>query len=310
MEQELPQEESHGYQADMPAPSDLRLISVVKINFSFINLNVQGLIQIFFNKNHFQTERINIIVNFDERFADVRPSLNWETFEEKIIGFICEKGVNFHLSNELKKKLDEKVNYKDFEDYHKFVQNEQIDDLYEFFKTFLNHHFNDNDFKLMLDLENITEEDFKNRAPDEDIALIGENDDQMLDAEAQIQLEGECVLAPVFGTPVYDLVVGDVIFVRVREVNADFFLTKSDKPVQQEAFIKSIFHDDMIGHTIIAELRPGVQVKIIETEDVKFKCIPKEEKSFFRKLFSSFFNVYILLFLLIFAIILFVIIRM
>lgn len=288
------------------------VIAVLKIGFSFLSVDVHGLAEIFFNTVHYQTERINAVVNFDREIFTTSPSLHWKLFEEKIIDLICTRDFNYRLSNELKKKLDEYINYRKFEEFQILLKSGNIEELRLFMGDMLSGLYNVPEYKLLLELEFISLNDFQNRAAEEQVVLVDEDGMSELDVlDQDTILEGELVLAPVFGIPIMEVAVGDVLFVRVQEPERENRLSpmRHERPIQQEAIVRSVIHDDLIGHTVFAELRPGVLIKAIETEDVKVKCIPQEHRPFLRRFASTVLNWYVLLFILLFIIILFVIMQ-
>jgi hypothetical protein len=114
---------------------------------------LNALAQIFFNTTHLQIERVNLVAGFDERYFAVSPSLEWPEFEKTIINYICERSFNFKLSNELKHKLSEYLNFEDFEKFQLMLSEHNMDGLNEMLRDFIIRHYATTDFRLVLELE-------------------------------------------------------------------------------------------------------------------------------------------------------------
>lgn len=285
-----------------PDPAAGQTIYVAKVAFSFLSLDVHGLLEVFFNGAHYKIERINAIVDFNQRVFEVNPSLPWREFEARIIALICERGFNFRLSNDLRRRLDEEINYRKFEEYQLLVKAPGGPGLEDFFRSLLSTLYNAAECKLILETQTISEAEFAERAADEEVVLVDE-DGQAAEA-AETIIEGELVLAPLFGVPIGELAVGDQVRVRPWEKGKKPSPYTKERPEAQLAFIKSVIHDVAFGHTVFAELRPGVLVRCIETEDVLVQAVQAEHRPAWRRLVGTFFNWYLLAFIAIFAVLL------
>jgi hypothetical protein len=282
-----------------------RRIAVVKTAFSFLGLEMHGLFEVFFSLAHYQCQRLNVIVDLNPHLFDINPTLGWREFEQEIIKLIGTRGFNFRLSNELKRRLEEILNYRRFEEFQLLIKEGTPDALELFLRDILIDLYGVGECRLIVETEFLEEADFADRAPDEQIVLVDE--DGMADAPAgrtpETVVDGELVLAPVFGTAVAELAVGDLIFIRVHErVSARPLGLTPPRPPAQQAFVKSIIHDDLIGHTVFAEVRPGLLAKAIETENVRVRAVKQEQ----RRMFQGFFSWFIVLFLLLFGAVLFI----
>lgn len=279
-------------------------IAVLKIAFSIPDTELNGLIQVFFNTTHLQIERVNLVAGFDQRYFSVSPSAEWPEFERTIINYICERSFNFKLSNELKHKIGEYLNFEDFENFQQRLIEHDLEGISEMLRDFLIKQYTTNDFRLVLEIENISEGDFHtDRAPDEDTILMDENGTTEMDANVAMG-QGEVVIAPVMGVPILELEVGDRIFTRVYQ--EQIFGYGATKPPQQETVVRSITHDDVSGHTLIVETKEGQLVRILEREEIKVKCIRQNGTSYLAQIFSSFFSWYILIFVVVFILIYFI----
>lgn len=280
-------------------------IAILKFALSIPDTQLNALAQVFFNTTHLQIERVNLVAGFDERYFAVSPSLPWPDFEKTIINYICERSFNFKLSNELKHKLSEYLNFEDFEKFQIMLSEHNMDGLNEMLRDFIIRHYATTDFRLVLELETITEYEFtRERAPDEETILMDENGTTELDTQV-VMGQGDVVIAPVMGVSVLELEVGDRIFVRVFP-DQQLFGYGATKPPQQETVIRSITHDDISGHTLIVETREGKLVRILEREDIKIKCVRQNTGSYFGQVFSTIFNWYILFFIAAFILIYFI----
>lgn len=279
-------------------------IAILKITFSIPEREVNGLIQVFFNTTHLQIERLNVVAGVDQRYFSISPSLDWPEFERAIIGYICERGFNFRLSNELKNKIEAYLNLEDFENFQQLLIEHDLAGINEMLQDFISRQYVSSGFRLVVKMENITEEDFHtDRAPDQDTVLIDENSSTELDTNVAMG-QGEVVIAPVMGVPIQELEAGDRIFVRVYQ--EQIFGYGSHKPPQQETTIRSITHDDVAGHTLIVETKEGQLVRILEREQIKVKYTHQKNRSYLSQVFSNLFNWYVLLFIIVFVLFYFI----
>lgn len=283
-------------------------IAILKIALSIPDTDLCALAQIFFNTTHLQIERVNLVAGFDQRYFAVSPSLDWPEFEKTIINYICERSFNFKLSNELKHKLSEFINFEEFEKFQQLLSDRDLDALNEMLRDFIIRQYATTDFRLLLEQDNITEGEFHaERVPDEETILVDENGTTELDTQV-VMGQGEVVIAPVMGVSILELEVGDRIFVRVYP-DQQIYGYASTKPPQQETVIRSITHDDVTGHTLIVETKEGQLIRILESEEIKIKCVRQDSSGYFGQVLSTVFNWYVLFFIVVFVLIYFLFIN-
>ena len=276
-------------------------ISVVKLAFGHPEISVFGLVAIFFNRNRYQVLRTDTVVNFEPRLFEINPGLRWQDFERTIIDQLTRQRLDFRLTNELRTKLDEHINYRKFEEFTTILRNHDHAQLTLFLRSFLEKLYTLPGFRTTLVIEEIFEEDFADRAPDEEVIPIAPDGDETMSTGTPYN-SATPILSPVFGTVVSEIEVGDLIHVRPQNLE-----NPDRKSLSEEAVVRSITHDDITGYTIFAELGPGRIVRLIETEDVRYRCQKPEQRGNLARFFGVFGNTWFLLFLAIFLLILFVI---
>jgi len=291
----IPDENTEPLQTEAP-------ISVVKLAFGHPEVSVFGLLAIFFNRARYQVLRTDTVVNFEARLFDVNPGMPWQDFERTIIDQLTRQHLNFRLTNELRAKLDEHINYRKFEEFSALLRTHDHERLTLFLRAFLEKLYGVPGFRTVLFLEEIFEDDFESRAPDEEVTPVAPEGEEESASSGMPFSPATPILSPVFGTVVAELEVGDSIWVRPQNPDAP-----DRKALSEEAVIRSITHDDSTGFTIFAELGPGRIVRLIETENVRYRTKKPDQRSGMARLLGIFGNSWILLFLLIFAMILFII---
>lgn len=277
-------------------------ISVVKLAFGHPEVSVYGLLAIFFHRTRYQVLRVDTVVNFEARLFEINPGIPWQDFERTIIDQLTRQHLNFRLTNELRAKLDEHINYRKFEEFSALLRTHDHERLTIFLRAFLEKLYGVPGFRTVLFLEEIFEDDFETRAPDEEVTPVAPEGEEDTDAGSTPYSPATPVLSPVFGTVVAELEVGDSIWVRPQ--NTEY---PDRKSLSEEAIIRSITHDDSIGYTIFAELGPGRIVRLIETENVRYRSRRPDQRSSMARVFGIFGNTWFLLFLVVFALILFII---
>ncbi|HOG65589.1 MAG TPA: hypothetical protein PLD82_09170, partial [Spirochaetota bacterium] len=235
-------------------------ISVVKLAFGHSEVSVFGLLAIFFNRARYQVLRTDTVVNFEARLFDVNPGIPWQDFERTIIDQLTRQHLNFRLTNELRAKLDEHINYRKFEEFSALLRTHDHERLTIFLRAFLEKLYGVPGFRTVLFLEEIFEDDFERRAPDEEVTPVAPEGEEEDVSSGTPFSPATPILSPVFGTVVAELEVGDSIWVRPQNPDAP-----DRKALSEEAVIRSITHDDSTGFTILAELGPGRIVRLIET---------------------------------------------
>lgn len=275
-------------------------ISVIKLTFGHPEASIYGLLAIFFHQTRYQVLRVDCIVSFEAHLFDINPGIAWQEFERTIIDQLTRRNLNYRFTNELRSQLDEHINYHTFEEFSALLRGKNHEGLTIFFRTFLEKLYGDPGFRTVLYFEEIAEDDFENRAPDEEVTPLAPEEEE--EPASTPYSPAVPVLSPVFGTLISELEVGDSIWVRPQ--NSE---NQDRQALSEEAVIRSITHDDSTGYIIFAELGIGRIVRLVETENVRFRSFRPDQHGRLAHIFAIFSNTWFLLFLLLFALIVFII---
>lgn len=302
------------YKDEFSDDSEQHPLDVVQLTFALFSQKLYGMVQIFFNRRHYQSNRINVAVDVDETLFQTNPEIPWVEFEQIIIEQLTRKNFNYNLSNEVKRKIDESVNYQNYEQFAEVLQKteqqvkngtgEQSDTpLALFFTDFFHKIYSDPKSKVITWWSSISEDEFQNRADESEVVLYG-TEEEMSEAGQEYtptppKRQGELVIAPVIGKPVTKLEPGDEVYIRVYE-EASYDRPGKIDMTQQAGRIATITHDNLYGHTITVELAPGDRCQIVEAEDVKVKCVSGTQEGFLSHMMVFYLFGFIMLFILLF----------
>jgi len=279
-------------------------VSIIKCGFAFPYGDIYGLMEIVFDESSLQTDIIHVVVDFDSKLFSVSPNQKWLDFENRLIDLANSNNRNERLSDKLHKKIDKHINYKNYQKVSDILSKQSRKQLKDFILNFIITLYGYPECKIIVSQQRIPLSEYdlvRNKESSGNSSFDDEYDEtEDIAFDGSEQISGELVISPIFGVPVYRLVIGDIVCVLPHELVDG----ESEVPERVKAVVESISNAEN-GAMIVAKSEDGLLFKVFEYENIKVKCFPKNRSNFMFNMFRNHFDWILILFFLLFAIFLF-----
>lgn len=279
-------------------------VSIIKCGFAFPYGDIYGLMEIVFDESNFQTDFINVVVDFDSSLFSVSPNQKWQDFEKKLLDLSNSNQINDRLSDKLRKKIDKHINYGNYQKIADILSKKSGKRLKDFILNFIVTLYGYPECKILVAQQRVplreydlirNQEGSGNHSFDDE---YDETEDVAFNGGGQVS--GELIISPIFGVPIYKLMVGDIVFVLPHEIIDN----ESEFPERTKGVVESISNAES-GANLVIKGEDGIIFKVFEYENIRVKCFPKNRGHFMFNMFRNHFDWFLIIFFLFFAFFLF-----
>lgn len=253
---------------------------ILKAKFKAIDTNTYGLFMIFLNEDMRMVENLIAVASHYSSIYDMDPSLPWFTLEESLINLKWKGDIAVNITVDLQNFLESSLDRDRGNELYSLIKNNDHMKMESLLIAILMKPLTDRNIELEIVSEIVTREAMSLKRAERN------NPQEKKTAAPQIKLskkaekaiDVELVLAPVSGIPVYELIRGDKIMVKISDKSVkgryyiDLLGAKVDGniiPVPAE--VTEIKRNEKNEYFILCMIDKDIYGKAIETEQVKLK---------------------------------------
>lgn len=277
---------------------DLENYYLLKGRFKGATTNKYGLFIISLSLAQKAIDNVFVAASHYSSLFEMSPASPWNVFEEKIIQVKWSGETISNTSNDLQLLLLNTIKPDIIEEFIEAVSTNNLHKIEHSLMGILSKGILDKSVSVEIKAEKVNyadilkvkderarkEKEEREAKEKEEIRKIQEQRYRV--EEGAVILPINLILAPVSGTPVYDVAAGDVIMVKIdaSTEKGNYFIDlmnargPNGEIMNIKAAVKEIVQNTLGEYEILVELGPGIYGKCVETEKVKIKIFDAEEE--------------------------------
>lgn len=270
---------------------DLESYFIIKGRFKGVATNTFGLFVVFISLSQKAIENVYVAASHYSSIFDLHPTNPWNIYEDKINQLKWKGEIVTNLSNDLQLLLLNTVKPDMIEEYIEAIHNSNLPKVEHSLTGILAKGIMDKAIAVEIKTERVNytdiirikderlrkEKEERESKEKEEIRRIQEQRYKVEDGA--VILPVHLILAPVSGTPIYEIKAGDLIMIKIdsstEKGNYFIDLLNTRGPVGEITPIKAITKEitmNTIGeYELLLEIGPGIYGKVTEAEKVKIK---------------------------------------
>ncbi len=253
---------------------------ILKSKFKAIDTNTYGLFMIFLNEDMRMVENLIAVASHYSSIYDMDPSLPWFTLEESLINLKWKGDIAVNITVDLQNYLESSLDRDRGNELYSLIKNNDYMKIESLLIAILMKPLTDRNIELEIVSETISREEMRLKRAERNKPKTTKKAEPQkeLSKNAEKAIDVELILAPVSGIPVYELILGDKIMVKISDKSVkgryyiDLLGTKVDGniiPVPAE--VTEIKRNEKNEYFILCMIDKDIYGKAIETEQVKLK---------------------------------------
>jgi len=270
---------------------DVDLYLVFKGRFKGIETNTFGLFIIFFSLSQRVIDNVLVAASHFSSIYDTAPSTNWGDFEDKITQLKWKGDVSTNISHDLQLLLSNSLRQDMIEELIEAISNKNNSKVDHTLTAIFEKGVGDKSISLEFQHEKVPHSDILKVKDERARKEKEEKESKQREAirkaeqkefkvpEGAVLLPVKLVLAPVSGTPIYDIKQKDNIMIKLDSTSekGNYFIdllnarTPEGEILPVKGIVKDRFRNALGEHELLIEIGPGIYGNAVESEKVKIK---------------------------------------
>jgi hypothetical protein len=253
---------------------------ILKGRFKALDTNSFGLFIIFINDDLRTVENLIAVVSHFSSIYDVEPSLPWYYLEENLINLKWKGDISVNITIDLQNYLESSLDRDRGNELYMLVKNNDSTKIESLLQAILIKPLNDRNIQVDTVSEYVSNTEMNIKRAERNKPAAKEEKTQQPQPVEKVKnaVDINLVLAPVSGIPVYELMKGDKIMVKINDklpkgkYYIDMLGARVDGsiiPIPAE--VAEIRRNENNEYTILCKINDDIYGRAVETEQVKLK---------------------------------------
>ena len=253
---------------------------ILKGRFKGLDTNSFGLFVIFINEELRMVENLIVVVSHFSSLYDSDPAMPWDTLEENLINLKWKGDISVNITIDLQNYLESSLDRDRGNELYQLVKNNDISRMESLLQSILMKPLNDRNVQIETHSEYVSNTEMSTRRAERNKSSKKSDTVSKQEADEKIKdaIEVDLILAPVSGIPVYDIVKGDKIMVKINEKfpKGKYYIDLLGAKVEGNiipvpAEVMEIKKNDQNEYSILCMIKEDIYGRAVETEQVKLK---------------------------------------
>ena len=270
---------------------DIDIYYVLKGRFKGVESNTFGLFIIFFSLSQKIIDNVLVAVSHFSPIYDTLPGTGWGDFEEKITQLKWKGDISTNISHDLQLLLSNSLRQDMVEELIDAIDNKQNGKIDHTLTAIFEKGISDKTVTLDFQTEKVAHSDIlrikderaRKEKEEKEIqqreAVRKAEEDRFKVEDGAVVLPVNLILAPVSGTPIYDIKQKDTIMIKISSTSerGNYFIdllnarTPEGEILPVKGVVKDLYMNALGEFELLIEIGPGVYGKTVESEKVKIK---------------------------------------
>jgi hypothetical protein len=253
---------------------------ILKGRFKGLDTNSFGLFVIFLNEELRMVENLIAVVSHFSSLYETDPAIPWDSLEETLINLKWKGDISVNITIDLQNYLESALDRDRGNELYQLVKNNDISRVESLLQAILMKPLNDRNVQLETHSEYVSNTEMSSRRADRNKTTKKNEPEATRETDESVKdaIEVDLVLAPVSGIPVYDIVKGDKIMIKINDKfpKGKYYIDLIGARVEGSiipvpAEVMDIKKNDQNEYSILCKIKENIYGRAVETEQVKLK---------------------------------------